>query len=155
MLQARRRRDFPWVAWRPAEGSPVRISDFRRVWEKACVKAGLGRFEPVLDDEGKPVITKRSDRPNGKGKPQLRYVGLILHDLRRSAVRNLVEAGVQEKDVMLISGHKTRSVFDRYNIRSSRDIARVGERLTAYYEKFGHNLGTIEASEAPNKESIN
>jgi hypothetical protein len=73
---------------------------------------GLGR---IIQVEGRPYDP--------------RYEGLILLDFRRSAIRNLVTlAGVREKVATEITGHKTRSVFDRYQIVDTPDVSHAMQK---------------------------
>lgn len=64
--------------------------------------------------------------------------GLMLHDLRRSACRNMLAAGIDESTVMRILGHKTRAMLDRYNIVNSKQIAKAGQDLETYLQGRSH-----------------
>ena len=93
----------------------------------ACTAAGLGRMQ---------------EQASESGWKWHKYNGLLLHDLRRSAVRNLRIAGVPENVAMKISGHKTRSVFDRYNIVSTEDVQ---QRCAAWKRRNAKALPRISA----------
>lgn len=79
--------------------------------------------------------------------------GLLLHDFRRSAVRNMIRAGVPQKTAREISGHKTDAVFNRYNIVSEADIRDAARKLEA--RPVIHSSFIVEAQEEENRKEGN
>jgi integrase len=90
-----------------------------KVWKKACLAAGF---------------------IGGK-------TGYVPYDHRRSAVRNLIRAGVEESVAMKISGHRTRSMLDRYNITSDDDIQEAMVKVSEYVSALPTETQVVNLSE--------
>jgi integrase len=103
----------------------IAVRSFRDAWEKACINAGVGQC--LCLGCASPVT---SAEPCGNcGSNRTKYSGLIFHDLRRTAARNLRRAGIAETVIMKIGGWRTRSVFERYAIVSRGDIVEAMQKL--------------------------
>ncbi len=103
----------PWICHRGGS----RLQSLKHSWRKACERVGFGKMMLVLE-KGRAV-----------------WQGNIPHDFRRTAIRNMVRAGVPEKVAMAISGHRTRSTFDRYNIVNEADLEQAARSLNSYFER--------------------
>jgi integrase len=102
-------------------GQPIKA--FRDAWDSAC---------------------KRAELVNDKGQ-----ASKIPHDFRRTAARNMVRAGIPERVVMQILGHKTRSMLDRYHVVNEGDLHEAAERLeVAMRARTVTNLVTVGKKQA-------
>jgi len=108
---AERRDGEPVVADLVFHNRGHRIVDYRRAWAKACKAAGFTYR----------VVNEKTGR---------RELGRRMHDLRRTAARDRVDDGTPERVVMAMTGHKTRAMFDRYSIASTKDIEAALRKAT-------------------------
>ena len=93
------------------DGQP--IQSYRAAWEGACKRASVEKRDGV------EVVVH----------PQL--VGRLVHDLRRTAVRNVERAGVPRSVAMKLTGHKTESVYRRHAIVAEADLREGVAKLAA------------------------
>jgi integrase len=131
-----------------------------------CIQ-GKGSEDHVFTrEDGKPVRDFRGSWVNACEAAKV--PGLLFHDLRRTAARNLRRAGVAEGVIMKIGGWKTRSVFERYAIVSQSDIRDAMTKLEAGQQRddaeaaqerkaaelqFGQGLGRGGTSDGAMKET--
>ncbi|MGD0072955.1 MAG: site-specific integrase [Candidatus Binataceae bacterium] len=100
----------------------------------------------VFNRDGQPIGSFRKSWITACRKAGLG--DLRVHDLRRSAARNLIRAGVSEHIAQQFTGHKTASVFRRYDIITERDLAEAAARLEQHLAKQPTRPKTTSLEEA-------
>jgi len=113
-------------------GEPWILPLAGRVWEiiQERVKARRLDCVRVFHHDGKPIGDFRKTWKSACA--QARLHGLLIHDLRRCAARNLSRAGVSEQTAMKITGHKTPSMYRRYRIIDENELREAQEKMQAH-----------------------
>ncbi len=103
----------------------VKIKNIRKSWNTACRKAGIG------------YGYKSGPEYNSKWEAKGLNPGPTFHDLRRTAVREMDRAGLSRKVAMMRTGHKTESVYERYNIGTNADLKNAASQLEEHRNEGG------------------
>jgi integrase len=119
-------------------GAPV--NEFRKAWASAAVQSGLAKWV-CRKCQGESTV-RRCPNCKTDGK----YKGTIFHDLRRSSARDLIRSGVEESVAMRVVGHKSTSMFQRYNITDSEDVRAAMLSVEKYRKAQEQRVVAMEAS---------
>ena len=142
-----RKNEILGLAWDEidAAGGVIRLSPAR---SKTLVGRILPISQPIAEalarrrarrDPDSPLVFHRDGIPVRRWRTAWRTAcqaaGVptrFLHDCRRTAARNLIRANVPERVAMLLTGHKSRAIFDRYNIINEQELLDAGDQLVEY-----------------------
>ncbi len=122
------------------EGELLKLIQRRASSREIITESGVRSIALVFHRDGLPVRSFRKAWTSAcKGA---KVPGKLFHDLRRTAIRNMVRAGVSESIAMRISGHKTASVFRRYDITTETDLREAARKTEVYIKNLPKELKT-------------
>ena len=164
-----RKQEILGLTWEEIDeaGGVIRLSPAR---SKTLVGRILPISPPIADalarrrarrDPASPLVFHRDGIPVRRWRTAWRTAcqaaGVptrFLHDCRRTAARNLIRASVPERVAMLLTGHKSRAIFDRYNIIHEQELLDAGDQLVAYLAQQAQAVPTRQRPHVANAAAL-
>jgi integrase len=157
-ILGKRSQDRVFTRRRKPDSPEAPVQELKNAWHSLCVRAGLGWmvheecYAEAVKEHGKDgvqvadlAITQRHCCPRCGERVKWAsrtYKGLLFHDLRRSAARDMVRSGSSENKCMAVTGHSTNAVFKRYDIVSKKDLQDTTAKLEQYHLQERKKLET-------------
>ncbi len=121
--KSKRGRTFPFGSYPALKSLLERQQEYTEKWERLT-----GQIIPwVFHRQGRQIKDYYTAWRSACKRAGLE--GRLVHDFRRTAIRNMVRAGIPKHTAMQLSGHRTASVFDRYDIHDLQDLEEATAKL--------------------------
>jgi integrase len=154
------------LQWRDIQGQVIRLTGATVKTKSVQVLALVGDLAEIIErrraQQNGPWVFHRDGHPVkdfraawDKALELAQAKGYVFHDFRRTATRNMALAGVPEKHIMQVTGHKTTAMLQRYNITVEQDtyhtLARTQEFLRRAQSSHitGNKMERGETDEQP------
>ena len=157
-----RKNEIAGLTWKNVEGDLIRLHGSQtKNEEPRCVPLNIGDLAAIIArrqaarhsqfaNQDEPIFHRGDGRPIQEFRKSWATAckkagvpGRIFHDFRRTAVRNLIRAGVPQSIAMKISGHKTASMFRRYDVANENDLREAMRLVQHYHETNAAKVAAI------------
>ena len=133
---------------------PLEDPELVEIIERAWSRRRFGCPHVFHRDDGRQITHSMLRKPWERATECAGVKGLLLHDARRCAARNLIDAGVSQKVAMKITGHLTPAMFERYDIRNNDDVRAAIRRQSEYLAELSNRRKVVPITAARDRDQL-